>query len=373
MASALNVIKNFMDSLNNTSKTKTAALDEAVKSVSKFSSWSQLVNTMVEDCKSYNGNGTAFLQKMCGINLTNSDTGAITGSDAGGGSTKTPESVIQESGSWKYPSKTSFKIQGLTVTVPKKSTLTSSQQYIVGALYTWWVKNSLKLINNSYGLSFKDSGATVRKIDVKFFNGNVYQGLAVVTYGNKKKTDSLTLRINNYYFNNIDQSNPNGVGREKKYYLDRTIVHELTHAVMAANIDYFYQLPTFIKEGTAELVHGIDDKRTDQIKSLASNSASLKSALNINNNGTTAYSAGYIALRYLAKQAAANRTPSSSAQLTENFAANIAEDELFSSSGNFSDLDEIISDENFVTDNFTASGENFFAQDNSQIFYGGEN
>ncbi len=150
MVSALNVMKNFMDSLNNTSKSGITALNEAVKAVSNFSSWSQVVSTMIADCKSYNGNGTAFLNRMCGINLTNKDTGAITGSDAGGGSTKTAESIIPESGAWKYPSKTTFTIQGLTVTVPAKKTLSSSQQYIVGALYTWWIKNSLTLIKNSY-------------------------------------------------------------------------------------------------------------------------------------------------------------------------------------------------------------------------------
>ncbi len=187
----------------------------------------------------------------------------------------------------------------------------------------------------------------------------------MVTYGNKRKTDTLTMRINNYYFNNIDQSNPNGVGIQKNYYLDRTIVHELTHAVMAANIDYFSKLPTFIKEGTAELVHGIDDKRTDQIKSLASNSASLQKALVTGNNGTSAYSAGYIALRYFAKQAAANRKPSSSSL--------IAEDELFESAGNFSELDEIISTDNLISDNFTESNENIFSNENSQIYYGGKN
>ncbi len=364
MASALTVIKNFMDSLNNTNKSGITALNEAVKSVSKFSSWSQLVNTMIADCKSYNGNGTAFLQRMCGINLTNSDTGAITGLDAGGGSTKTAESIIP----WKYPSKTTFTIQGLTVTVPAKKNLSSSQQYIVGALYTWWIKNSLTLIKNSYGLSFQDSGATVKKIDVKFYNGT-NTALGYVTYGNKKKTDTLHMRINTNFFKNIDTTNPNGVGSNKNYYLDRTVVHELTHAVMAANINYFYKLPTFIKEGTAELVHGIDDKRMEQIKSLASNSASLEKALVTGNNGTSAYSAGYIALRYLAKQAAANRSPN----LAEDFTEQIADDELFASSENISELDEIIAHENFVTDNFSEPSKNIFTQDNSQIYYGGEN
>ena len=43
-----------------------------------------LINQMVEDCKT-TGNATKFLKDYCGIDLDNTDTGAITGSDADGG------------------------------------------------------------------------------------------------------------------------------------------------------------------------------------------------------------------------------------------------------------------------------------------------
>lgn len=370
MASALNVIKNFMSSLNNTKYSGTGALSEAVAAVSNFRNWSELIETMISDCKKYGGN--SFLQRMCGINLSNKDTGAITGSDAGGGSTKTAESIVPESGSWKYPSKTTFKVQGLTVTVPKKSTLNSKQQYIVGGLYTWWIKNSLTLIQNSFGLSFTDSGASVKKIDVSFYDKSDGK-VAYVTYDSLKKTQTLHMRINMHFFNNIDQTNPNGVGSsETLTYLDRTIAHEMVHAVMAANVDYFSKLPVNFKEGAAELVHGIDDKRTDLIKSLANDPTRLKSALN--SSGTAAYAAGYILLRYLAKQASVNRKPSTSSMIAENnFSESIAADELFQSTENFSELDEIISKENSVADNFAEPDENIFSLENSQICYGGEN
>lgn len=390
MASALNTIKNFMEVLNNTDKVGIYALNDAVKAVSKFSSWSELTKTMVADCQAYNGNGTTFLKNMCGINLSNTDTGAITGSDAGGGSTKTAQSIVPESGSWKYPSKTSFKIQGLTVTVPKKSILNSSKKYIVGALYTWWIKNSLTLIKNSFGLSFTDSDASVKKIDVNFYDASDGK-VAYVTYDNYKKTKTLHLKINMNYFKDIDQTNPNGVGSSKTLtYLDRTIAHELTHAVMAANIDYFSRLPVVFKEGSAELVHGIDDKRTDLIKSLANNSASLRSALN--SNGASAYAAGYMVLRYLAKQAAANRDPSKSvsADIAEDFAENYyddfavaennfiektSDDELFTNDeNNFAQIDEIL-DSNFAVadnENFSVQDKNIFSGENTQIYYGGE-
>ncbi len=94
-------------------------------------------------------------------------------------------------------------------------------------------------------------------------------------------------------------------------YLDRTIAHELTHAVMAANITGFNKLPDSITEGSAELAHGIDDFRRNNILTLAyaSNSEVLFVALTNNSAETDhlyedSYSGGYMLLRYFAKQVA---------------------------------------------------------------------
>ena len=316
MASAQNVIKNFMYVLDGTESSSTAALDEAVKSVSNFSSWSELINTMVKDCAAYNGDYDAFLKNQCNIILDNEDTGAIVGSDAGGGSTKTAESVVPESGSITYPSSNTFTIQGLNVTVPELSTLTDSQKFIVGALYTWWINSALTLINDSFGMNFNESGTTINSIDVTFYNNHDGR-MAVCSYSTTQKCTELYLKINMYYYDEIDTSNENGVGSSAALtYLDRTIAHEMTHAVMAANVDWYNNLPTVFKEGSAELVHGIDDKRYTNIKNLASNSSSLKSAFS--GSGTNTYAAGYMALRYLAKQAAENRDPSAEVTVTSS-------------------------------------------------------
>ena len=310
MAETQTVIKNFMGTLDNTTLRGTAALDAAVQSVSNFSSWSELTKTMVKDCKAYNGDYTGFLKDMCDIVLDNDDTGAITGSDAGGGSTKTAESVITEIGSITYPSSNTFTIQGLTVTVPELSTLTESQKFIVGGLYTWWIDSALTLINNSFGINFKEPGTSVNNIDVTFYNGSSGE-MAVTSYSKTQKCTELHLRINMYYYDSIDKTNPNGLGSSAALtYLDRTIAHEMVHATMAANFDYFNDFPTIFKEGTAEVLHGIDDKRRDKIQNLATSSSSLQSAFN--GSGTNTYAAGYMAFRYLAKQAANGRNPSDS-------------------------------------------------------------
>lgn len=94
--------------------------------------------------------------------------------------------------------------------------------------------------------------------------------------------------------------------------MDRTIAHEMTHALMGANIKYFSDLPLYMKEGTAELVHGIDDERRANITQLVSGGTRLGDALNSTatnstqwtGNGEDPYSAGYMLLRYMAKQSA---------------------------------------------------------------------
>lgn len=83
--SALQVAKAMMSSLNETTLSGTNALDEAINSASngKFATTDALVNKFMSDLES-SSSYTDFLETYCGIILGNKDTGAITGSDAGG-------------------------------------------------------------------------------------------------------------------------------------------------------------------------------------------------------------------------------------------------------------------------------------------------
>ena len=333
MASAASIIKKFMKKLDNTTSSGSVALSKAVQAVSNFKSWPQLISTMVKDCASYAGNGKAFLKNMCGIVLGNSDTGAITGYDAGGSTIKTASSVVPESGSWKYPKKTSFEIQGLTVKVPKKSSLSSAERFVVGGLYTWWIDSALTLIKNSYGMTFKEKGTTVKEISVSFYSREDNR-VAYVTYGSGQKNHALNMRINSYYLSDIKKNNSNGVASALLTYFDRTVAHEMVHAVMSANVDYFSDLPFSFKEGAAELVHGIDDKRRENIETLANSSTALRTALS--GSSVNSYAAGYIALRYLAKQASIKRNPSTSA----NYSTQV---ELLNEENNFVSNDSLTS------------------------------
>ena len=306
------VIKSFMASLDKTTLSGSKALDAAIDACSsKFSTIKEAIAQCVEDCKKTD-DAMTFLRQYCGIELTDYDTGSITGWDAANRQSKDGATVVPESGSSKTLSgTTSFTANGLKLVVPTK--LTSAQQIVINSLYSWWAKEGLNLVAESYGNNFSftsSSSATVKTMNVEFVNSK-QNFLALVRYQYDPKTGktaTLTLQVNMNYYNSIKANDVNGESSNASAgYLDRTLAHEFTHAVMAANINYFNALPNFIAEGMAELTHGIDDQRQSDIITLAGNSSKLNSNLNVKDTSSsksTVYAAGYIFLRYLAKQSA---------------------------------------------------------------------
>ncbi len=121
------VIKRFMNSMaNSTSTVASDILNNAINAVTggQYSNSDTLIAKIISDAADPD-----FLAKYCGIVLDNSDTGAITGSDAGGETTKTAEKIVPESSSVIYPTSNTFSIRGLNVKVPELSTLTDSQNF----------------------------------------------------------------------------------------------------------------------------------------------------------------------------------------------------------------------------------------------------
>ncbi len=319
MATQQDIIKQFMHSLDETTLRGTAALDEAVRACSSYQGMQDLINHFVSDAEQA-GDWRAFLREDCGIILDNADTGAITGSDAGGTAAKTAESIVPETwqDTWMPAFDHSKKeaavtIDGLKFVVAKDyntyMNFTEEQQIIICGLCTWWLKGGIDLIRASYGMDFSEGGTTVRTMDLVFDDDASSHELARVQYSwnpRNGKTTDLTLRVNLAHYRAIKRSDMNGEGDASAGYLDRTIAHELTHAVMAANISHIDDMPHYIMEGMAELTHGIDDFRESDIRTLAKDPAQLTKWLRTDSNvgGDGAYSSGYMLLRYLAKQAA---------------------------------------------------------------------
>lgn len=176
---------------------------------------------------------------------------------------------------------------------------TGVQEMIVSALYTEWIENTLDLIQQSTGLSFWDENAAIKDIKMEFVNNPGSGVLAQVNtvYTGGSRPSSMTLQVNMGYFSTLDiHDTANVSGKVPQGVLDRTIAHELTHAVMRASIDDMSNLPPSIREGMAELVHGIDDLRTLPTTISAGDLTATGAATG------SSYTAGYVGLRYMAHQ-----------------------------------------------------------------------
>lgn len=316
---AVRVARSMMNSLNETNLTGVAALDEAIKVASggKFETKDELVSNFLSDLNS-SASADDFLKDYCDIILGNADTGAITGSDAGGDTEKTAESIVPEQhdpADWVEPTPgTTTTFEGLTVHWPTQGvdasgnpsgTLSASEKHILAGLNSDWIEQSLKLVKESFGIDFNDEGATVKDINVKFENTNDDTLAYVQHWSSGGQATQLDLVINMKFYDNVITTSADGKSSSTSSYLDRTLAHEFTHAVMAANINNFASLPKYLKEGTAELVHGIDDIRRTRIEELLTTRKSdLEDVLNNDSAPQAAdpYAAGYMLLRYLAKQ-----------------------------------------------------------------------
>ena len=303
------VIEGFTKSLDAAlNQNYSDALDDAVKTASngKFNSLSEARTQFLTDLRA---DPTTFLSTFCGIDLNNADTGAITGADAGG-SLKNSDDVVPDTGftATSPPNGSQSTIKGMTFNWPTINSFDSQSDIklaILSGLNSSWIENGLNLVEDSFGMSFQESGAEFDSSTTKAIN---------VKFNNNQNDDSLVNLNGNDLFINMavckDLTTPfeeNGkVGTEN---LDRAVARELSKAVMAADVNKYNNMPAYIKEGLASLVTGADDVRADDIQALvdAPNKMSLAlstSSANVAIEGTNhpSAAAGYTFMRYLAKQ-----------------------------------------------------------------------
>ncbi len=310
------VIKTFMHSLDETTLKGAAALNEAIKASSKFKSFKAVRTQFLNDLQSAK-NWQTFLVEKCGIVLDNTDTGAISGNDAGGSKIKTSTDILPSKGKLQpYPTTSSVTVRGMTLYgIPPKDTLTEDQQYVVRGLISWWLNDALKLIEESYGLTFTEEGSTGSRLKMQFMDDDDENSdlLAYVSFDtdDKKIYEATTLCVNMANFKNMSTSDHHGTTGYGN--LDRTLVHELVHGVMVSNINYAAALPGWLVEGgTAELIHGVDDERYDAIIDFVKDVSTVKKVLTTKSiedyKPDEIYEGGYVFMRYFAKQAGTDTT-----------------------------------------------------------------
>ena len=187
MSTSIGIIKKFVKTLMETKNQGTAAADDAFKAVGAVSY--DVFNSKYRSARnSYSYQ--YFLEQVCGVRLNNTDTGAITGSDAGGKVTKTAESIVPETAkavNLTNAQYNSFTKNGLKVNVTylekdsdtaagqnfnySAKTYLDKQKLVTRALYNWWIPESLDLINESLGINFTDGRANTNEINIKFVSG----------------------------------------------------------------------------------------------------------------------------------------------------------------------------------------------------------
>ena len=114
---------------------------------------------------------------------------------------------------------------------------------------------------------------------------------------------SLTLTVNLAYY---DPSSS-----DSAYQYDRVIAHEMTHAIMGANMDLYNDVPSWFVEGTAEFIAGGDERLYGSLVDEGAGTDLATAVDNVTDTIPTGtgpitepdeYSASYAAVRYLHDQ-----------------------------------------------------------------------
>ena len=315
------VIRKFVQSMANTKLNSRQKLDEAIKACSGFSSLQEVIDKMVADCRKAN-NAETFLRDYCGIIYDNDDSGSVLGWDMGGMSIKTKSDLLPEnSTAISLPTDVnSFTRRGLTLTLSTidKDTLTTTENLVLQGLYSWWMEDSLKLIEESYGFSFEDKPYS---IPFYFVNDDTAFGWAWAG-------PSLTV---NMAYTNFTEDDKTGGG------LDGTLAHEFTH-VLQCNFNIWSYMPNYMTEGMADITGG-----GDGYTELAGNADSLAAYLNVDNTfseDVNVYTVGNLFWYYLSRQAANNYDELKSYSWKDNSVINgTSSSELLTGSGNNQTID----------------------------------
>ena len=288
----------------------TDKFNKTIDALTPFNSAQAVIDSIHSDIASAKS-ANDFLLTQCGIDLSNVDVGGLLGYDASGNDVINSEDVMDETGlPLQQTVPRTAVIEGFTITFPDMNTLTPGGKFINKALYSWWYPLAFKIIKDGYGLSIVDT-SYVKQMDTDLFQQPAQNGAIIMAYvmtyfdpvtGIPSK---LSCRINthNDAYGNIDTTNPNGYSANLgTNYLDRTLLHELTHALMSTNIRGFNAwLPNYFKEGSAELINGCDDTRGKEILDAINNVSLLDDGFSQTPSSNLHwYTTGFIFLRYAA-------------------------------------------------------------------------
>lgn len=176
--------------------------------------------------------------------------------------------------------------------------VTGDDALVVKYLKQGWLEQSEKLVDTYYGLQ-ADGADLAIVLDKDAAGGSDGAGGALAYVhsfvGGDGKSINMSLHLDMADF--TSPTWPNG-GTPPLYY-DRVIAHEMTHAIMGRTMD-FNSLPTWFIEGTAEFIHGADERLYADLGGAGlPNLATIVNGIGAWNDSSADYSTGYAAVKYM--------------------------------------------------------------------------
>jgi flagellin len=162
-----------------------------------------------------------------------------------------------------------------------------------------WLENSETMIRDLYGIQGDGAGLSIQYTT---FTDGVGQVAAQVGYTGADAFGrglNLTLQVDLADF--VPPNLPDG--GNAPFYNDRIVAHEMVHAVMARTTNWqdITSNHLWFAEGSAEFIHGADERVKADMGSLGSNAA-VSAAILGPSNTSPFYSASYAAVRYVHTQ-----------------------------------------------------------------------
>ncbi|SDY61893.1 flagellinolysin [Tindallia californiensis] len=197
----------------------------------------------------------------------------------------------------------------------------TEEEIIISNLKKWWLAEAEKLVKEGYGIESQNID-----MEVIMFDDPDHPAAALVraeftvdgtnnvgTPGLTGGGSNLTLEINLAHSRPVDENTDGG---SPPQYVSRVMAHEMVHAVMMTTMN-FQDLGIWFNEGTAEFIHGADERLMNNIyansgaisvpMSEAEKNTGLQAVIDAIGNGNDSdwnstsldYSAAYVAVRYL--------------------------------------------------------------------------
>jgi flagellin len=159
---------------------------------------------------------------------------------------------------------------------------------VIDGLKTGWLGSAEAMIKKYYGI--EGDGATI-KLDLSKSDGqwNKLASVGGMVESNGKIGPDLTMELDMADFGTGSTAD----GGDAFLYNDRTVAHEMVHAVMDRSMN-MNSLPQWFQEGTAELIQGGDERLANVIAG-----SSAAAVVGATAGGTFSYEGSYAASRYL--------------------------------------------------------------------------